>query len=59
MVEQFLFLGAQAIKINNAKLAKKYYLEAFKISKNIKPFMIYISCFFSSKFVIKLRCYFK
>ena len=56
---QGFFLGSQAIKINNSKLARKYYLEAFKTNKNIKSLLIYFACFFGAKFVVKLRCYFK
>jgi hypothetical protein len=56
---QNFFLGSQAIKINNSKLARKYYLKAFKFRKSIKLLIIYLVSFFGAKFILKLRYYFK
>tara|TARA_Y100001970_G_scaffold261464_1_gene344634 strand:- start:897 stop:1814 length:918 start_codon:yes stop_codon:yes gene_type:complete len=57
--QQKFFLGSQAIKINNTKLARKYFFDAFKINKNFKVLVIYLASFFGSKFIIKLRSYLK
>ena len=43
---QCFFLGSQAIKINNSKLARRYYLKAFRVNKDIKSGVIYLLCFF-------------
>ena len=59
LINQYLFLAAQSIKIDDRKLATKYYLEAFKIKRDIKSLIMYFVSFFGSKLMIKLRYYFK
>lgn len=56
---QYLFIAAQAIKINEKKIATKYYLEAFKIKRDLKSLIMCIISIFGSKLMIKLRYYFK
>ena len=58
LINQYLFLGAQSIKINERKLATKYYLEAFKIKRDIKSLAMYFVSFFGVKLMIKLRSWF-
>ncbi len=58
LISQYLFLGAQSIKINKRKLATKYYLEAFKIKRDIKSLIMYFVSFFGPKLMIKLRSWF-
>ena len=59
IVNQYLFLAAQSIKINNKKLATKYYLKAFKINRDIKSLLMLFISIFGSKFMIKMRSFFK
>ena len=57
LINQVLFLAAQAIKISNIKLAQKYYLNAFIKKKSLKLFLFYLSSLMGAKFMIKLRSY--
>jgi glycosyltransferase involved in cell wall biosynthesis len=59
LINQFLFLAAQSIKINNTSIARKYYFQAFKIDKSLKIFLMFLSTIFGSRLIIMLRCYFK
>ena len=59
LYNQYLFIAAQAIKINEKKIATKYYLEAFKIKRDLKSLIMCIISIFGSKLMIKLRYYFK
>ena len=54
---QKFFLGSQAVKINNLKLARKYFFDAFKINKNFKTLVIYFATFFGPRLILKLRSY--
>ena len=58
LISQYLFLGAQSIKINERKLATKYYLEAFKIKRDIKSLLMFFVSFFGPKLMIKMRSWF-
>tara|TARA_B100000945_G_scaffold76938_1_gene59359 strand:+ start:2214 stop:3128 length:915 start_codon:yes stop_codon:yes gene_type:complete len=58
LINQYLFLAAQSIKINERKLATKYYLEAFKIKRDIKSLAMCFVSFFGVKLMIKLRSWF-
>ena len=52
IADQNFFLGSQAIKIYNAKLARKYFLKAFLINFNSKSILSYLLSFFGVKTVI-------
>ena len=55
---QQFFMGSQAIKIGNSKLARKYYLSAFKIDRKLKAIISYVLSFFGARIVIISRYYF-
>ena len=55
---QQFFLGSQAIKNGNSKLARKYYLKAFLINRSLKALASYLFSFFGAKAVILSRYYF-
>ncbi|OUW11135.1 MAG: hypothetical protein CBD26_03020 [Candidatus Pelagibacter sp. TMED166] len=57
LINQDLFLAAQAIKISNIKLARKHYLNALKRKKTLKLLLFYLSSILGAKFMIKLRSY--
>ena len=54
---QNFFLGSQAIKLSNTKIAKKYYWKAIKINTNKKAIISYILSFLGVKTVLKSRYY--
>ena len=57
LINQDLFLAAQAIKISNIKLARKHYLNALKRKKTLKLLLFYLSSVLGAEFMIKLRSY--
>jgi len=57
ITNQYLFLAAQAIKIYNTKLSRKFYLKAFNHSRSLKILIMYFATFFGPKFILKLRSY--
>ena len=59
LINQYSFLAAQSIKIDNIYTARYYYLKIFKINKSMKFLFIYVLSFLGSKFIILLRKYFR
>jgi glycosyltransferase involved in cell wall biosynthesis len=56
---QLRFLGAQAIKVNNTKVARTKYLEVLKLQFSLKNFVFYMISFLSAKNIFQLRRYLK
>ena len=54
-IDQNFFLGSQAIKINHSKLARKYFLRAFLVNFNFRPFIPYLLSFFGIRTVIMFK----
>jgi ABC-type multidrug transport system fused ATPase/permease subunit len=52
---QQFFLGSQAIKIGNVKLARKYYLESYKISAHLEAILSYLLSFLGVKTILISR----
>tara|TARA_Y100001954_G_scaffold109246_1_gene118629 strand:- start:408 stop:698 length:291 start_codon:yes stop_codon:yes gene_type:complete len=57
ITNQYLFLAAQAIKIYDTKLSRKFYLKAFIHSRSLKILIMYFTTFFGPRFILKLRSY--
>lgn len=58
-VLQLRFLSAQAIKVNNTKIAREKYLEILKLKFSLKNLFFYLMSFLSAKNIFLLRKYLK
>ncbi|CAM1370227.1 putative Glycosyltransferase [Tenacibaculum litoreum] len=56
---QLRFLAAQAIKVNNTKIAREKYLEVLKLKFSLKNLVFYLMSFLSAKNIFLLRKYLK
>mgnify|MGYP000268263977 CR=1 FL=1 len=56
---QLKFLAAQAIKVNNTKIARKKYFEVLKLKLSFKNLIFYLISFLSAKNIFLLRKYLK
>lgn len=55
---QQFFLGSQAIKIGNSRLARKYFFKAIKLNISVKAITSYLISLLGAKAVIVSRIYF-
>lgn len=53
--ENYFFLGSQAVKANNSKIARKYFIKTFKSRSNFKNLMVMIVSFFGTKAIVYAR----